>query len=65
MWWSRNKTLAKIKKQSCQNNLLILEAGRLLEKTLDRIKNKIFDYPIISTNIKYLKHVKNFLKKKN
>ena len=36
----------------------------LLEKTFDRVKNKIFDYPIISTNIKYLKHVKIFLKKK-
>ena len=36
----------------------------LLEKTFDRVKNKIFDYPIISTNIKYLNHVKTFLKKK-
>ena len=36
----------------------------LLEKTFDRVKSKIFDYPIISTNIKYLKHVKTFLKKK-
>ena len=35
----------------------------LFEKTLDRIKGKIFDYPIISTNSKYLKQVKYFLKK--
>ena len=35
----------------------------LLEKTLDRVKGKIFDYPIISTNLKYLKQVKYFLKK--
>ncbi len=34
----------------------------LLEKTLDRVKGKIFDYPIISTNLKYLKQVKYFLK---
>tara|TARA_Y100001936_G_scaffold215150_1_gene225368 strand:- start:1376 stop:2581 length:1206 start_codon:yes stop_codon:yes gene_type:complete len=35
----------------------------LIEKTLNRIKNKIFDYPIISTNLKYLKQIKYFLKK--
>ena len=35
----------------------------LFEKTLDRIKGKTFDYPIISTNSKYLKQVKYFLKK--
>ena len=35
----------------------------LLEKTLDRIKGSIFDYPIISTNLKYLKQVKSYLKK--
>ena len=35
----------------------------LLEKTLKRIQNPIFDYPIISTNTKYLKLVKSYLKK--
>ena len=35
----------------------------LMQKTLERIKNSIFDYPIISTNLKYLKEVKLFLKK--
>ena len=35
----------------------------LFEKTLDRTKGKIFDYPIISTNSKYLKQVKYFLNK--
>ncbi len=35
----------------------------LLEKTLNRIKNSNFDYPIISTNFKYLKLVKICLKK--
>ena len=37
----------------------------LFEKTLSRIKNSKFDYPIISTNLKYLKSVKKFLKKLN
>ena len=35
----------------------------LLGKTLERIKGPIFDYPIISTNSKYLKLVKKYLKK--
>ena len=35
----------------------------LMQKSLERIKNPIFDYPIISTNLKYLKEVKFFLKK--
>jgi len=35
----------------------------LLGKTLERTKNSIFDTPIISTNLKYLKEIKNHLKK--
>jgi len=35
----------------------------LLEKTLERVKGSTFDYPIISTNAKYLKLVKSFLRK--
>jgi len=35
----------------------------LLEKTLERVKGPAFDYPVISTNVKYLKLVKKFLKK--
>ena len=35
----------------------------LMQKTLERIKNPVFDYPIISTNLKYLKHVRRTLKK--
>ena len=35
----------------------------LLEKTLDRIKDPTFDYPIISTNFKYLKQIRSYLKK--
>ena len=33
----------------------------LIEKTLNRIKGPIFDYPIISTNAKYLNKIKYFL----
>jgi mannose-1-phosphate guanylyltransferase len=33
----------------------------LFDKTLQRIKNPIFDYPIITTNLDYLKHVKRHL----
>ena len=35
----------------------------LLGKTLDRVKSSIFDTPIISTNNKYLKQIKQHLKK--
>jgi len=35
----------------------------LIQKTLNRIKNPLFDYPIISTNLKYLKQVRLHLKK--
>jgi len=35
----------------------------LFQKTLNRIKNPIFDHPVISTNLKYLKQVKHHLKK--
>ena len=35
----------------------------LINKTFERIKNNIYDYPIISTNAKYIKEVKKALKK--
>ena len=35
----------------------------LLGKTLERVKASIYDAPIISTNAKYLKQVKQHLKK--
>ena len=35
----------------------------LLGKTLDRIQNSIFDEPVISTNLQYLKLIKKYLKK--
>jgi len=36
----------------------------LFGKTLERIKSPFFDYPIISTNLKYLKYIKKNLKNK-
>ena len=35
----------------------------LINKTFDRIKSNVFDYPIISTNSKYLREVKKALKR--
>ncbi len=35
----------------------------LFGKTLERIKNPLYDYPIISTNLKYLKNIKKILYK--
>ena len=35
----------------------------LFGKTLQRIKGSLYDYPIISTNLKYLKEIKKNLKK--
>ena len=35
----------------------------LFQKTLSRIKNPLFDYPIISTNLSYLNLVRKYLLK--
>ena len=35
----------------------------LFGKTIERVKNPLFDYPIISTNLKYLKEIKKNLNK--
>ena len=34
----------------------------LFKRSLERIKSPLFDYPIISTNLKYLKSIKKYLK---
>ena len=36
----------------------------LIQKTLERIKKPVFDYPIISTNLKYFKRCQKVFKKK-
>ena len=35
----------------------------LIQKILERINKSVFDYPIISTNLKYLSDVRKSLKK--
>ena len=35
----------------------------LFGKTLERIKSSLYDYPIISTNLKYVKNIKKILNK--
>ena len=55
LWPQSNNNLAK--------QFIDFGGWSLLEKTLKRINGPTFDYPIISTNTKYLKLVKSFLKK--
>ncbi len=55
LWPNTNKHQAK--------QFIDFGGWTLIQKTLERIKNSIFDYPIISTNLKYLKQVKKVLKK--
>jgi N-methylhydantoinase A/oxoprolinase/acetone carboxylase beta subunit len=55
----------QIQKITKRNSLLILVIGHLLGKTLERVKASIFDAPVISTNLRYLKQVKQHLKKHN
>jgi len=51
-------------KKSPSKQFIDFGGWTLFEKTLDRIKNPIFDSPIISTNKTYEKLVRSFLKKK-
>ena len=55
LWTQSKKNLAK--------QFIDFGGWTLFDKTLERIKDPIFDYPIISTNLKYLKLIKIFLKK--
>ena len=51
-------------KNSLAKQFIDFGGWTLFEKTLDRIKNPIFDSPIISTNKVYEKLVRKGLKKK-
>tara|TARA_B110000444_G_C18656023_1_gene508429 strand:+ start:455 stop:688 length:234 start_codon:yes stop_codon:yes gene_type:complete len=51
-------------KKSPSKQFIDFGGWTLFEKTLDRIKNPIFDSPIISTNKIYEKLVRKGLKKK-
>jgi len=55
LWPESKKNLAK--------QFIDLGGWTLFQKVLERIKNPIFDYPIISTNLSYLRLVKRHLKR--
>ena len=50
-------------KKNTPKQFIDLGGWTLFKKTLERIKDPLFDTPIISTNIKYFNTTKNFLKK--
>ena len=51
------------KKKNQAKQFIDFGGWTLFGKTLERIKHSSFDYPVISTNIKYLKDIKKNLKK--
>ena len=55
LWPKSKKNLAK--------QFINFGGWTLFQKTLERIKNPIFDYPIISTNFSYLNSVRKYLSK--
>ena len=55
LWPKSRKNIAK--------QFIDFGGWNLLQKTLQRINSPIFDYPIISTNLSYLKIVQKYLKK--
>ena len=55
LWPNQKKHLSK--------QFIDFGGWNLFEKALARTKASIFDYPIISTNSKYLKLIKKFLRK--
>ena len=56
LWTQSKKNLAK--------QFIDFGGWTLFEKTLERIKNPIFDYPLISTNLSYLSLVRKHLHNK-
>ena len=56
LWPKSRKNLAK--------QFIDFGGWNLFERTLERIKNPIYDTPIISTNLSYLNLAKKYLKKK-
>ena len=55
LWANSKKNLAK--------QFIDFGGWTLLGKTFERLKNPIYDYPIISTNRIYIKKIKKYLKK--
>ena len=52
-------------KENLPKQFIDFGGWNLFKKSLERVKNPIFDYLIISTNIKYLKNIKKNLKECN
>jgi len=55
LWLNQKKHIAK--------QFIDFGGWNLFEKAIIRCKGSIFDYPIISTNLNYIKPIKKFLKK--
>ena len=55
LWPNQKKNLPK--------QFIDFGGWNLFEKALIRCRSSVFDDPIISTNLKYLKHIKKYLKK--
>jgi len=55
LWLRSKKNIAK--------QFIDLGGWTLFQKTIERIKNPLFDYPIISTNFSYLNSVRKYLSK--
>jgi len=55
LWPKNKKNLAK--------QFIDFGGWTLFQKTLERVKNPIFDYPVISTNLSYLNIVREYLLK--
>ena len=53
--WSQSK-------ENLPKQFIDFGGWNLFKRSLERIKNPIFDDPIISTNLKYLKNIKKYLK---
>ena len=60
---SGSRLLSKNNKYSLPKQFINFGGWNLFEKALSRLKNPIFDTLIISTNKKYLNHVKKYLNK--
>ena len=52
-------------KENVPKQFIDFGGWNLFKKSLVRIKNPVFDYPIISTNLKYLKNIKKYLNECN
>ena len=52
-------------KENLPKQFIDFGGWNLFKKSLERIKSPVFDHPIISTNLKYLKNIKKYLKECN